>query len=446
MGTRFQRHLVVVMVLSACCAGCGSPPLFQVETVIQSDGGCQRTIWQPKGEMLPKDALEPAWNARWSSVGPVDVPPAFAKQYPSHGDHQYFMAKGSFSSPTDIPPHFRHTLESCPEVGASELTRSYDRADYGLVVEHRWREKLSNIVALTGFLKARDEFLDLAMPLAEKAINQIYGGKYNVHNLVTEVRSQGRRFLEQVALVFYDNLSRNLPEAEQYSRLAAAVKPFGIDLFDAKGDLVDSEEGGKRFQRFLRDLISRGVRHRDGGALTEAELQSIVDSSSAPPYSTAWESFAKEHKTQFETQLLPRLIRMTGLYHLPLVFLFRGGPQFAFSLRLPGELVETNGIIDGRGTTSWRVDEERLFPAGFEMKARSLDWRPDAQQKILGRVVIADRASTEAYIEIVKDCPPLLDAVRTAVKTSDVKSLREFQPRTQGERMQFTKLRELWGL
>ena len=115
---------------------------------------------------------------------------------------------GTFSSPTEIPQHFRYTLEKCPELGASELTRSYDRSDYGFVVEHRWREKLTNIVTLSGFLKARDEFLDLAMPLAEKAIEQIYGGKYDVKNLVLEVRSQGRRFLEQAAIVFYDSLSR----------------------------------------------------------------------------------------------------------------------------------------------------------------------------------------------------------------------------------------------
>jgi hypothetical protein len=445
MGTRFQRHLVVVMILSACCAGCGSPPLFQVETVIQSNGSCQRTIWLPKGEMLPKDALGPAWNARWGSVGPVDVPPTFAKQYPSHGDHQYFMAKGSFSSPRDIPPHFRYTLESCPEVGASELTRSYDRADYGLVVEHRWREKLTNIVTLTGFLKARDEFLDLAMPLAERAVEHVYGGQYDVKNLVLEIRSQGRRFLEQAAAAFYEVLTSDLTEAEQYTRLAAVAKPFGLDLFDTKGNLVKSDEGEKRLRSFLRGLISRGVRHRDGGALTEAELEAFFGRD-MPKYSTAWESFAKEHKTEFETQLMPRVVRMTGLYHLPLAFLFRGGPQFAFSLRLPGELAETNGIIDERGTTSWRFGEERLFPAGFEMKALSLDWRPDAQQKILGRVIIADRPSAEAYIEIVKDCPALLDAVRAAGKTGEARSLREFQPKTVGEQIQATKLREFLGL
>jgi hypothetical protein len=445
MDSLCRRHLVVVTILSACCAGCGSPPLFQAETQVLADGSCQRTIWQPKGEMLPKDALEPAWNTRWSTVGPVDVPPAFARQYPSHGDHQYFTATGTFASTREIPRHYLYTLEKSPELGASELTRHYDRFDYGLVVEHRWREKLTNIVTLTGFLKSRDEFLDLAMPLAEKAIVQVYGGKYDVKNLVLEVRSRGRRFLEHAAVAFYEVLTSDLTEAEQYARLAAVAKPFGLDLFDAKGNLVDGEEGYKRYREFVLRTLAKDMRRLDGGALTDAELQAVVECKT-PPYSTAAELFAKEHKTEFETQLLPCFFRMTGLYHMPLSFMFRGGPKFAFSLRLPGELTETNGTIDGRDATSWRFGEERLFPDGFEMKSRSLDWRPDAQQKILGRVVIADRALAEAYIEIVKDCPPLLDAVRAASKTGEARSLREFQPKTVGEQIQATKLRELLRL
>jgi hypothetical protein len=442
---RLVWRKLVVVVFVASFAGCGPPALFQVETRIQPDGGCERTIWQPKGEMLPKDALEPAWNARWSTVAPAGVPPAFVKKYSSPGGHQYFVAKGAFSNPKEIPRHFRYTLENCPEAGASELTRSYDRADYGFVIEHRWREKLTNIVTLSGFLKARDEFIDLGIPLAEKGIEQIYGGKYDVKNLVLEVRSKGKRFLEEASLVFYEVLAQNLPEAEQYSRLAAVAKPFGLDLFDAKGALVDADEGGKRFQNFLRRLVARGIRHRDGGALTEAELQAVVDINT-PPYSTAWESFAKEHKTEFETQLLPRIPRMTGLYHLPLAFMFRGGPEFAFSIQLPGQLTETNGTIDSSDATRWHIAVDRLFPDGFEMKARSLDWRVDDQKKILGRVAIADRASAEVYIEIVRDSGPLLATVREACKAGDPKPLREFQPKTEGERVQFTRLREFLRL
>jgi hypothetical protein len=115
------------------------------------------------------------------------------------------------------------------------------------------------------------------MPLAEKAIEQVYGGKYDVKFLVHEVRSQGRRFLEQAAIVFYDNLPRNLPGDDLYTRLFELARPMGLDVWDAKGKMVAAEEVPGRYRDFLQRVVSRGIKHRDGSALTQDELISIVD-------------------------------------------------------------------------------------------------------------------------------------------------------------------------
>ena len=128
--------LVVGSMLLA--SGCGSPALFQVETVVRPDGSCDRLIWQPKGEMLPEDALSPAWNSRWRGVSDVTIPPAFSDGNTRPGDRAYFHAHGGFRSPADIPAHFLRRNDLYPDVGASELTRSYERKELGFVVEHRW--------------------------------------------------------------------------------------------------------------------------------------------------------------------------------------------------------------------------------------------------------------------------------------------------------------------
>jgi hypothetical protein len=52
--------------------------------------------------------------------------------------------------------------------------------------------------------------------------------------------------------------------------------------------------------------------------------------------------------------------------------LFRGTPEFEFVLRLPGELIETNGIILKISQTRWKFTSDQLFPDGYEMKARSI--------------------------------------------------------------------------
>src|SRR5262249_28092363 len=152
--------------------------------------------------------------------------------------------------------------------GASELVRTYERRDCGFVVEHRYRERLTNIVTRAGFLEARDEFLDLALPLVAKGIEQVYGGEFDVSGLVRYVRTAGRRFLEQAAEAFYDAGVAHEPEQEVGVRLATVARRFGLDLFDATGSLLQSQDTDPRLEAFFRHRVLLGVRHRDGRRLT----------------------------------------------------------------------------------------------------------------------------------------------------------------------------------
>ena len=119
-------------------------------------------------------------------------------------DCKYFIAGGSFNSLQRIPPHYRFADDEVPDAGASELERTYERTDFGFVVEHRWREKITNIVTLPGYIKARDELLDLWLPVYTDAIEAIFGKDYDVSRLVDRIRVDGRRFLENVSVIFYD--------------------------------------------------------------------------------------------------------------------------------------------------------------------------------------------------------------------------------------------------
>jgi hypothetical protein len=441
--TRWQV-IVPVLGLLATCAGCGSPPCFQIETVVHPDGSCDRKICQPKGEMLPEDALKPVWNARWKKVDPDAAPPAFALKKAQANEYKYFSASGTFPGPREIPDHFRHFHERCPEVGTSELVRSYERRDCGFVVEHRWSETLTNIVTRAGFLKARDEFLDLAMPFAALGIERVYGDAFDVKGLLRYLRTEGRRFLEQAAVVLYDVTAAHAPEDEQSSRLAKVAQQFGLDMFDANGDLVSVEEGQARLETLLRHRIMLGVRHHDGSRLTEAEVRSLIPKDSASPYSQAWEKFCKEHEQALEAQLAPHIFRMTGLYGYP--FGLGVSPEFEFALRLPGEFVETNGKVDIFGQARWQFAGARSFPDGFTMRARSVEMDAEGQKWVFGRVVISDRAGAEAFLKVLGEDGPLLEAVRKVRQTGDPAPLRDFQPKTDERRDRAARLRELLKL
>lgn len=446
----FTTRAVLVVGSMLLASGCGSPALFQVETVVRPDGSCDRLIWQPKGEMLPEGALTPAWNSRWRGVSDVVVPPMFSDRYPQPDPNRaYFHAHGGFPSPADIPAHFRVRNGTYPDVGASELTRSYERKELGFIVEHRWRETITNIVTRESFIKARDEFLEIGLPLFCQGIEEIYGDRYDVSKVVADVRTRGRVFLDDLALAYFDMLDKHEVHDQHAMgvRFAGVFDRLGVDMFDVKGSVVSMEEATRRIKEFARDVVRQDFRRRDGKPLGEDEVQAILDSPSKPPYSDAWSTCMKSHEQAVKGRLGPLLLRMTGLYGFPGIFA-PPAPRFAFNLRLPGRIVEseTNGAVADSGQVRWDFDGADVFPDGYTMKAVSVDFDEEMQRALLDQVVIADLESARSYRELVGDEGAVLDLVRRACKEKDIQIVRDAQGEDDLERARLTMLRRLLKL
>lgn len=446
---RLTTPSVLLVGSMLLASGCGAPALFQVETVIRSDGSCDRLIWQPKGEMLPEDALAPAWNSRWRGVKDVIIPPAFSDGNPRPGDRAYFHAHGGFRSPADIPAHFLRRNDQYPDVGASELTRSYERKELGLVVEHRWRETITNIVTRDSFIKARDDFLEVGLSLLCEGVEKVYGDRYDVSKVVADIRTRGRRFLDDLALAYFEMMEKHEggDEHAMCLRFAGVFQRLGVEMFDDKGSVVSMEEATRRIKEFARAVLREDFRRRDGQPLGEDEVQAILDSSSKPPYMVDWSAFIKPHEETVKSRLGPLLLRMTGLYGFPPIF-GAPTPRFAFNVRLPGRIVEaeTNGAVADSGQVRWDFDGGKIFPDGFTMQAVSVDLNEEAQRTLLGKVVITDLESARSYRELVGDEGGLLDLVRRACKEKNIQLVRDAQGEDDLERARLTMLRQLLQL
>jgi hypothetical protein len=447
---------------SLCCmgllaAGCCPPAAFYVETTIHPDGSCDRMIWQPKDKFLPEQALKPEWNARWKEVSDAGRPPVGFDRKPSSDDCHYFMARGSFKNPREIPPHYRFTDANCPEAGTSELERAYETMDCGFVVEHRWREKITNIVTPAGFLKAYDELLDVFLPPYTEAIEKVFGNEYDVSRAVTFLRTDVRRFLEQASHILYDAAVRGklMDERRQLDpamckNLFDAAERCGIDpkwLVDAFALPANDKEKTQAEKRLFGSLFVKYFRHRDGRMLTLAEADALAQAVLVEHrYDKALEEQGKplEETLQKDEQLKKRagraFLQIVGLYS-GFQFLFTGGPRYEFAMALPGELVETNGLGTQGGRTRWKFTSDELYPSGYEMRARSVVIDRDAQRKTLGRVVIEDVATARQFIAIVGQDGPLLEAVRKLHRTGDRKAVREVKASSYEEALRVRKLR-----
>lgn len=425
-----------------CASGCGSPALLQVETTIRPDGSCERSIWQPKDELLPKDAMSPQWWARWRTVSDVSIPPAFASG-DRRADRAYFHAEGAFTSPSEIPAHFLKRIDGHPEAGESKLVRSYDRVDYGLVVAHRWSETITNIVTRDDFRKARDQFLDLGLPMFRRAAEEVLGREYDVRALADELLRQARPLLDEVLDVYYDLASdpKAGPDAFQ-PRFIAALRRAGIEFPEGAENAADSVMIDRVVRDHLRALILRDVKRRDGQPMTEADVLKILNDHSSPAFQEDWGKYFKDHEDEIDAKLAPLVIRMTGLYNYPPIF-SGPGPQFVFGLRLPGWIMETNGTSDKLGHIVWNFQGEDLFPRGFEMKAESLDVDREAQIKLFDRVVIDDANSARTLRDLAAKDDGLADLLRRAAQTGDLAILRDAQMRNEFRQANLDALREL---
>jgi len=462
MAGQRELRLAGLCVLSVLAAGCctSQPAAIHVETTIHADGSCDRMIWQPKDKFLPDRALKPEWNARWKSVSDARGRSGASESKACADEQKYFIARGSFSSPREIPPHYRYVDEEVPDAGASELERTYERIDYGFVVEHRWKEKITNIVTFNGFLKASDELIDLLLPVYIDAIEKILGQDYDVSRLVNHLRTNGRRFLEHVSLIVYDAVVQDRVtgkggdfDVDLTKHLREEVERFGLDVKLIQKMFAvppNEKESMQSLKTLLGRLVIQYFRHRDGTAVPAAEAdelaQSIVNDQR---YKKAFEEQMKpvEARFQADKQLEKRVkrafLRITGLY-FPLRFpLFVGPPEYEFAIVLPGDLVETNGTGTKAGRTRWKFTGAGLFPDGYEMRARSILIDRDAQKKLLGRMAIDDELEALAFMDAVGRDGPLLEGVREYVRTGDRNALRQVKTNTFEESVRARTIRKL---
>jgi hypothetical protein len=447
MAGRWHPWFTTACVLAALSPGCGAPSTFTVETVVHPDGSCDRTICQPWGESLPAEALphgradrrepepplakpksaaaaalRPEWVACWKSVADVKGPPASPRQGRGAGSEAYFLARGTFRSPREIPPHYRRADADVPQAGVSELVRSYERIDRVFVVEHRWSERVTDVVTLAGFLEARDKILDILLPLGLRLLGEEFGPDYDLSGLSAFVRGDVRRALEEASVLVYDaGVRRRLRhgdtiDPELVARLVALVRRLGFDPLDASGKPLSSPELDRRIEESLRRVMLEHVRHRDGSALEGSEWDALFARWRKKPGFMKLDERQEERLRRFVEPLVPR---MMGMYGVPLALFFPNTPRFAFALQLPGVLIETNGVGLGNGRTRWSFAGDEVFPDGYEMRARSLEIDRDAQRKALGRVAIDDEESALEFVELVGEKGALLEAVRKLKVTGD---------------------------
>ncbi len=359
-----------------CLTGCATT--HRAETILHADGSIERTITQfsdkdPQpvdlaGNPLPlveKVEKQPGpWQERiWS----VEVRDGEKRQVISE--------RGRFKAVKDIPDYYEFlALDTVP---SSKLKRDYVRTDYVFVVEHRWRETLTEAVQLGDMLRAREELAELAIALAGHALSQEFGADYDFTALNQWMRTEGKPwFFELNDFAFGHSLSHKglAARVALIDGLANICARQGLEL-RRNGKIPKLDQWDVNCVKpFLAAKLCPLVRSKATGmpldvATAMAWLTPTKDGS--PLRLALDKDIARQPsgKEAVHERLRVSFIRVFGLYYT----FFRLEQNFDYAMTMPGEIVETNGLILAKDRVRWRFSGFDAYPLGYDMTCRSLE-------------------------------------------------------------------------
>ncbi len=410
--------LFLVVVTQAACY-----ESQYIHTVVHPDGSVDRAVVQSPGltpdaarrpglwqEMkLTKTAPELPWDGSLASLVPAS----------RKDEETYVAARGHFASVADLPDHYGEwTVDRSAH---SRLVRSYSARDLGLVTEHVWTETLTDVVGPDEARQAREEWAAINRKLLEGALGAGLGPAYEYAAYLDWVTGSMRAFASA------------LLEA----RVEARAGAMGGRLSDAAVDELATriaaraglplDEAG--INKLVREKTTALVRRRDGTAVDAGLLESVARGildfgDDGAIFSTASDPTAARLKGGRD-QVIAREFggpeafspRMKGLLERALGIGYADSERvFNVSLRVPGTIVETNGVLWSDGDTEWsfKLADAALF--GFTMRCRSLEAPPDRQQALLSATPLTGRPALLRFVTLVEAAPEIQDVLRRSVR------------------------------
>lgn len=440
MRTSKWPSLAVVGILSAGLAGCQMH--YRAETVLHSDGSVERAIYQDPAK-TPEAAKRPEL---WEKIVAAPPPPQLEKrgwsgsirQLPgpdSTDGRSYFAAWGRFRSLQDIPEHVIIKADGELPSPEGKLERNYVRTDYVFVVEHRWRETLTDIVKFNDMQKARHELADLLTNAGEHVFKEWIGKDYDSTELFKWLRTEGEAWLAEVtdfAFIYCAARKGTVRDDVFWKEVAAISARYDLTL-----ELPDKAKD-EDWERAFRDLFIRKlcqyVRRKDGQDVDRATAAGWVDQimkgrneeEPATPLEKAIDKVLEQDyggKESFRKRWDMLVYRIGGL-HAPG---FLVGRSFDYAMAMPGEIVETNGVILSNNRVRWRFDAVEAYPLGYEMACRSLEPHVQAQSELLNGQPLASREQMLEYLSLATQEKQLVAALHQCRETKQMGPLYEYR-------------------
>lgn len=426
--------------------GCGEK-FYRSETTLHADGSVDRAIYQERNE-TPEEVLRPELWTRTTHAALIEPGKwnGLISELPEHAadqKHPYFAAWGHFESPSKLPAHFlKKGIPGGPE---GRLALDYSRVDFGFVIEHRWRETLTDVVTLDDMHQARASLVELMIGLGHATLDDVYGAEHDFTGLVKWFETEGTAWFNEATDLLYDlGARRELNQEPRYPLAFAKIcQRHGLDLFDAEGDLIPSEQSDALIAHFARRILRRNIKRKDGTLVAEKVIEAILKSYKNEPLEQPPANGPVENKPSplelsckklieqkfggqaaFEERVVGLAARIVGIYYVE----FLGPPRrFVYRLKMPGSVVETTGKLLSPQEVEWTFDAKQAFPLGYSMECRSLEPLPELQKSVLLGEPLQTQESLLRYVAILAADRELREAIQACAAQKTLTPLSTYR-------------------
>jgi hypothetical protein len=432
-------HLLIFLLVSLLASGCEA--VYRAETVLQSDGGVERAIYQ-LADRTPEAVRDPkGWKQTTYALPPAEMekqgwPESLSKLPTQTKDdkHPYFAAWNSFRGVGDLPDHVQiHPVEGV-QLPDGKLARDYVKTDYGFVVEHRWRETLNDIVTLEDMKKAREELADLLIKVGHDVFTETLGQDYDDTDLVKWCQTEGKEWVRELTDTFFVYLAAHKLRENDKSILVELISicaRHGVKL--KVEDLGPQTDLNKLVEDYVVDLLAQKVRTRNGQPVDKKVAAGWLKELSEPDqpmgkrnrFKVAIEKVIDDKyggpKT-FEPRLWTLIQRVAGLYlSIPLA-----ASQFHYTMTMPGEIVETNGQLLSGNRVRWKFEAKEAYPFGYTMECRSLVLADKLPPALAKSGVLAKPEARIEYVSLVAG-QRVLEVLKECQQKQDLKPLQTYK-------------------
>jgi hypothetical protein len=433
---------LLVACVATVTAGCQST--YRAETILHPDGRIERAIYQPANDTPAIAKFDTGWKQTTFAPDPEGLERLgwnrTIDQLPireADKEAPYFAAWGTFPAVRDLPEHLHFAMQENSDLPPGKLVREHVRNDYVFAVEQHWRETLTDVVNEDDMRKARDELADLVISVTADTFDEAVGREYEADNLIRWLRTEGKPWwVELTDFAFLFCATHKGPAAPKGLALggAALCARHGLVLLD-KNTLLSEETLGKTVKEFAVKQICKGVHRkkdavpvdRETAAAWLDELENNTQASGKPPvFRPALEKvIATKYggKDAYEARLGTLMVRTFGLYYVGWLF---HNSQFDYTLTMPGDIVETNGMLLTGNRVRWLFQAREAYPLGHDMTCRSVAGQAQAQRELLNEQVLDTRESLAQFVALAGTQPGLGEALRECRKQKKMKPLYDY--------------------